>query len=124
MSVVPSVPMKRLQNHLIGVDQGEVALFSDFENNGPMWSETGAREARQTVKFSAAFRKPPSVQVSMALWDVHQDSAVRSALSAENIGEHSFDVVFRTWSDTRIARIRASWMAIGELPHDDDWDLY
>ena len=44
-------------------------------------------------------------------------------LVAENVTETGFDIVFRTWSDSRIARLRASWMAIGDLPFEDDWDV-
>jgi hypothetical protein len=29
--------------------------------------------------------------------------------------------VFRTWADTRVARVRVSWMAIGAAHHADDW---
>jgi len=32
--------------------------------------------------------------------------------------------VFRTWGDTRVARVRASWTAFGELPYGEEWDLY
>ena len=35
-----------------------------------------------------------------------------------------FDIVFRTWNDTQVARIRVAWTAIGELPNEDDWALY
>jgi hypothetical protein len=34
-----------------------------------------------------------------------------------------FEIVFRTWGDTRIARIRADWMAIGAVRDEDEWDL-
>jgi hypothetical protein len=54
---------------------------------------------------------------------MHQDTAHRSELVAENISETGFDVVFRTWSDSRVARVRAAWMAIGDLPFEDDWDV-
>jgi hypothetical protein len=33
-------------------------------------------------------------------------------------------MVFRTWGDSRIARVRMSWTAFGEVKSDDDWDLY
>jgi hypothetical protein len=32
-------------------------------------------------------------------------------------------MVFRTWGDTRVARVRADWMAIGEQRSDEDWDV-
>jgi hypothetical protein len=33
-------------------------------------------------------------------------------------------VVFRSWADTKVARARVRWMAIGELHNDDDFELY
>ena len=116
--------MKRLQNYLVGIDQGDIVLFSDFEDGGDMWTGTGPRERRHAVLFSTAFKAPPSVQVSVSLWDVNTSSAMRAELVADEITETGFDIVFRTWLDTRIARIRVAWMAIGEVPHEDDWHLY
>ena len=34
-----------------------------------------------------------------------------------------FQLVFRTWGDTRVARVRADWTAIGPVKDDDDWDV-
>ena len=34
-----------------------------------------------------------------------------------------FALVFRTWGDTRVARVRATWMAIGPVRDDDTWDV-
>ena len=116
--------MKKLRNHLIGVDQGDVALFSDFQDGGEMWKGTGDRERRVSVTFREAFCKPPAVQTTVTLWDVDTGSAFRAELVAENITETGCEIVFRTWMDTRVARIRAGWTAIGELPHKDDWDIY
>ena len=116
--------MKTLSNHLIGVDQGDVAMFADFENGGPMWTGSGPRESRKRIAFSSAFRAPPAVHVSVSLWDVASSSALRAEVVAENVTEDRFDAVYRSWLDSRTARIRIAWMAIGELPHEDDWKLY
>ncbi|MEO0486994.1 MAG: H-type lectin domain-containing protein [Pseudomonadota bacterium] len=116
--------MKRLRNHLIGVDQGDVILFSDFETDGPMWSGTGPRVVRQAVAFSDAYKTPPNVQVALTMWDMDSESNPRMDVSAEQISETGCVLVFRTWGDTRVARVRASWLAIGELRHGDEWDLY
>jgi len=35
-----------------------------------------------------------------------------------------FDLVFRTWGDTKVARVRIGWIAIGPVKSDDDWELY
>jgi len=116
--------MKRISNHLVGVDQGSTVLFSDFEHDGEMWTGEGPRLHRKKVKFSEMFRVPPSVQVSMSMWDMDHNTNQRADITAEKITDSGFDLVFRTWGDSRIARIRADWMAIGELKHEDEWDLY
>lgn len=116
--------MKRLQNLLVGVEQGDVVLFSDFEDGGEMWTGTGPRERRHAVCFGEAYRDAPVVHTSISLWDVDTNSPVRIEITAENITPQGFDIVFRTWLDTRVARLRVAWMAIGELPHEDDWELY
>lgn len=116
--------MKRLRNHYIGIDQGDLILFSDFENGGPMWTGSGPRVSRTNVAFSEAFKIPPSVQVGLSMWDLDGASNVRTDISAEGITTSGFEIVFRTWGDSRVARVRANWMAIGELRHSDEWDLY
>ena len=116
--------MKRLENHLIGIDQGDTVVFSEFQQGGEMWTGSGPRERRCTVQFSAAFKSPPSVQLSVSLWDADAASALRAEVVAEQVTPEQFDIVFRTWSDSRFARIRVAWTAIGVLAHEDDWKLY
>lgn len=115
--------MKTLHSHSIGIDQGDVVLFADFENGGEMWTGSGPRERRRAVKFARSYKTIPALQVTASLWDMDTKSAVRAELVAENITCDGFDIVFRTWLDTRVARLRAAWTAIGELPHEDDWDI-
>lgn len=113
--------MKRIRNSYVGVDQGDVALFSDFEENGQMWTGDGPRERRKLVKFRSKYRVPPAVHVSLSLWDMDSGPNIRSEVVAEEITNHGFQLVFRTWGDSRVARVRMSWMAIGELAYADDW---
>lgn len=113
--------MRRLRNHLIGIDQGQVMVFSDFEDDGPMWAGEGPRVAEQHVRFSETFRSPPSVHLGMSLIDLDHQANPRMDMNAEDVSESGFRVVFRTWGDTRLARLRASWLAIGDLAHSDDW---
>lgn len=116
--------MKQLRNHLIGVDQGSRILFSDFEDGGPMWTETGPRESRAGIRFSRAFKSLPSVQVSISMVDMNNNSNQRADISSENVTLEGFDIVFRTWGDSKVARIRADWFAIGEITDEDEWELY
>lgn len=116
--------MKRLRNHLIGIEQGNTVLFSDFEDNGEMWTGRGQRERRRRIKFSENYRSPPAVQTSVSLWDMDAATVIRADITAETVTEEGFDLVFRTWGDTRVARVRIGWTAIGELSDEDDWELY
>ncbi|WP_170450957.1 H-type lectin domain-containing protein [Ruegeria arenilitoris] len=115
--------MKKFLTHPIGIDRGEEVLFSEFADGGDMWTGEGPRERRRPVTFSQPFRTPPVVQIGVSLWDVDTSSALRAELLSENVTTTGFDAVFRTWSDTRIARIRVAWTAIGEIAHEDDWDI-
>ncbi|WP_420666038.1 H-type lectin domain-containing protein [Cribrihabitans neustonicus] len=115
--------MKRLRNPRTGIDQGDTEVFSDFEQGGSMWTGEGLRERRKEVCFSEAFATPPAVHLSPSMWDMQSSAPVRGELVAANITCESFEIVFRTWSDSRAARLRASWLAIGDLPFDDDWQI-
>jgi hypothetical protein len=122
-SNLSEVNMKRLRSHLIGIAQGDTVLFSDFEDGGVMWTGHGQRERRRRIEFSEPFREAPSVQTSVSLWDMDASTTIRADVSAEAITEAGFDLVFRTWGDTRVARARIGWIAMGELSDDDDWDV-
>lgn len=116
--------MKRFSHHAFGAEQGSVLLFSDFADNGPMWAGNGPREKRHSVVFSEAFRVVPLVQVAISMWDMDGDTNQRADLKAEAITTKGFELVFRTWGDSRVARIRADWLALGEVRGEDDWELY
>ncbi|MGX9351373.1 H-type lectin domain-containing protein [Shimia sp. W99] len=113
--------MKKLRNHFIGVDSGDVALFSDFDTDGEMWTGDGPRERRKLIRFSEKFRVPPTVHVGLSLWDMDCGANIRSEVVAEEVTNLGFHLVFRTWGDSRVARVRMNWMAIGELAFADDW---
>jgi hypothetical protein len=114
--------MKRFGG-VLGIDQGSRILFNDFAHDGAMWTGNGPREVRQAQRFSATFLAPPAVTVSISMWDIDHLTNSRVDISAEAITETGFDIVFRTWGDTRVARIRADWTALGPLRDEDDWDV-
>ena len=115
--------MKKLRSHTIGIDSGDVTLFSDYENGGEMWTGHGQRERRKHIKFAEEYKTPPTVQLSPSLWDLDTATIMRADIAAENVTRTGFDMVFRTWGDTRVARIRITWMAVGEMSELDDWDV-
>lgn len=109
---------------MVGIDHGDVVLFSDFEDDGAMWRGEGPRKSRASVTFSQPYLNAPHVQVSISMWDISNSSNTRADVQAEDITKEGFDIVFRTWADTQVARVRVAWTAFGELPNDDGWDLY
>lgn len=116
--------MKYLTSQSIGIAQGDDVLFSDYEDGGEMWTGEGARERRKALLFSEPFRSAPMVHVALSMWDMDSATNARADVAAEKITESGFEVVFRTWGDTRVARARIRWIAIGEATHEDDWQLY
>lgn len=117
--------MKVFINQAIGIDQGDDVLFSDYEDGGKMWTGHGERERRTKVVFKTPFKSEPVVHLAMSLWDMDSATNARADVTAEKVTLKGFDVVFRTWADTRVARVRVRWMAIGEVFHEDDWqDMY
>lgn len=114
--------MKRFSGP-IGIDQGTRILFSDFAHDGAMWTGSGPREVRQTQSFKESFSDPPVVTVGISMWDMDHRTNSRVDIMAENITVTGFEIVFRTWGDTRVARVRADWMALGPIRDDDTWDV-
>ena len=107
----------------LGIEDGEIILFSDYEHDGPMWSGTGPREVRKQLVFKAPFSTPPSVRVWLTMVDISNERNVRMDVQAEAIKTEGFAAVFRTWGDTRIARVRVGWQAIGAQEHPDNWQV-
>lgn len=115
--------MWKIRTHRLGIDQGSHLLFSDFKHDGDMWTGTGKRELHTWLEFSEPFMSAPAVQVSLSMWDVDHSANSRMDITTGRIEAHRFQIVFRTWGDTRVARARADWIAMGEVAHEDDWDL-
>lgn len=109
--------------HMVGIRQGSRMMFTDFQTGGPMWTGEGAREALQSIRFDAPFLRVPAVMVAISLWDSDRHTNLRADLRAENITASGFDLVFHTWGDSRLARIRADWTAIGAVQDENDWLL-
>jgi hypothetical protein len=55
--------------------------------------------------------------------DVSSEANVRTEVLARNVTTKGFEIVFRTWGDTQIARARVAWQSIGALASDDAWDI-
>jgi hypothetical protein len=115
--------MKKVSPHLVGVDQGDVVLFSDYEHDGDMWAGSGPRQMRAHVVFDTPYVSAPAVIVNLSMWDMSNAANARADVQAEDVTENGFAILFRTWGDTKIARVRVSWMSVGPVRDDDDWDV-
>jgi hypothetical protein len=115
--------MKRLTLAAFGIQQGSRVLFSDYADGGPMWTGQGDRESRHLVTFREPFTEPPVVMVGVSMWDIDHKHNARADITAESVTATGFHLVFRTWGDSRIARVRADWTAIGAMRDEDDWDI-
>ena len=115
--------MKRISSGKVGIQQGSRVLFSDFADGGVMWTGQGDRESRHLIAFKERFTGPPSVMVSISMWDTDHKHNSRADITAEMITDTGFHLVFRTWGDTRVARVRADWIALGPIRDDDEWDV-
>ena len=116
--------MKKFAAHTLGIQQGSRVMFSDFADDGVMWTGQGPRESRHIVRFAEAYVDTPTVTVSISMWDMDHKHNSRADVSAEAITAEGFHLVFKTWGDSRVARIRADWMSIGRAKDDDVWELY
>lgn len=86
-----------------------------------MWTGNGPRLVRQAIRFDESFLQLPLVHVSLSMWDIDGSHNQRVDIQAVDITHEGFTIEFRTWGDTRVARVRASWMAIGTMAFDDDF---
>lgn len=115
--------LRRIEHSAVGVANGSTEMFSAFESGGPMWTGQGPRVETRSVRFDEEFVEPPVVHVGLSMWDIACHANQRADIRAVNITRQGFDLQFRTWEDTRVARVRADWMAIGPLRHAEDWDI-
>ncbi|RVV96963.1 hypothetical protein EKE94_16655 [Mesobaculum littorinae] len=115
--------MRRFDQQQIGVAQGQVLLFSDFKHDGEMWTGAGPREILQDVRFDTPFRDPPVVHVAVSMWDTDAGSNQRGDVTAVDVTAEGYTLRFGTWGDTRIARLRILWTAIGAARDPDLWDV-
>lgn len=57
------------------------------------------------------------------MWDIDGKANQRTDICAKSITTKSFDIVLQTWSNTKVARLRAEWLSIGAVPPGDDFAL-
>ena len=93
--------MRKLESSVIGIEQGDVILLSDYEHDEDMWAGDGPREIRFAVSFSEKYSAAPSVYVSVSMIDMSNAANARADLQSENVTALGFDIVFKTCATHR-----------------------
>jgi hypothetical protein len=101
---------------MIYIQTGEEFAGNSASTKWPLYSGIGERSYTTAVKFDSPFRVPPKVSLAISGQDVDESKNNRLHLVAENITVDGFDLVYKTWSDTVLYRVWATWTAIGLKP--------
>ena len=72
----------------------------------------GTREFIVHITFPEPFTEIPDVIVSLLMADISKDFNTRVWVLARDVTTTGFDLVMRTWSDTYVNGVGATWIAI------------
>ena len=73
---------------------------------------TGDRAHRLAIKFPQPFQRPPTVQVSLTLFDIINTANARLEVTAEEVTTAGFTAVIKTWADGQVYHANIGWLAI------------
>ncbi|MBB5514103.1 hypothetical protein FHS89_000101 [Rubricella aquisinus] len=116
--------MRRFASNQIGIESGQRVLFDHFSYPTEMWTGSGARQVAQSVTFSEPFLEVPDVTIAITMLDQHGETNLRIDVRAEDVTVTGCTLIAEVWQDTRIARLRLAWRAIGPVADPDEfWDV-
>jgi len=112
----PTIDTGSFIANILSIQTGE--RFNNYVKNSDWILRTGIGERTYTtaVQFDSPFRVPPKVSLALSGQDVEGVHNNRLRLIAENITVDGFDLVYKTWSDTIVYGVWATWTAIGLKP--------
>ena len=71
-------------------------------------------ELNGRVNFPESFLSPPKVLMAFSSLDFSHGRNLRIVADAWNVDEKGFDYALLTWCNTKVWRVIASWIAVGE----------
>lgn len=77
-----------------------------------MYAGEGVRTVKEFIKFPLEFEKTPNVICSLSGIDASTKTNIRIDVNVETVTKEGFEVVATTSSDTKIASLNISWIAI------------
>lgn len=90
-------------------------IFNHVDEGGAMWSGDGDRRVEIPIVFLAPFALSPQVNIGLTGLDASHDQNLRIQLLAQDVTPLGFTLVCTTWGDTHLARVSASWQAMGPI---------
>jgi hypothetical protein len=91
--------------------------FVRFTNGGHyMNTGKGERTYEERIYFEEKYEKIPHVMTSISGLDEDNkdSSAIRIELKEEKIDTAGFNLIIRTWDDSRLFNIKVTWTAFGQ----------
>lgn len=58
--------------------------------------------------------------MSLSMGAIGRSANRQADIPADRVTRSGFEILFQTWGDTHVARIRAGWLIFGAGPHKDD----
>jgi hypothetical protein len=66
------------------------------------------------VQFDTPFSNTPLVHVGLLGFDIDNRDSARINVHTEAITSSTFDIVIKTWRNTRVYNVQISWIALGQ----------
>ncbi len=101
-----------IQNNNINIQSGEWYVeFFAYNEYKHMMNSRGERSITKHIEFDVKFKKTPKVIASISLLDIKRGTNLRVNVYAEHINASGFDLRIATWDDTKLYRLRGSWIS-------------
>ena len=119
---LPSVNGTPTTNDMNSFSVNVLSIQTGEKHNGEMNSDwrlhigIGERTYTTAVRFDSPFQAPPKVAVALSGQDVGGQKNNRIQLIARDITVNGFNLVYKTWWDTAVYNVWATWTAIGLKP--------
>ena len=96
------------------------AAVVTLDQYAPDWTlaenshELESREFVTHILFDAPFSNTPIVHIGLSGFDIDQRDSARISVQATAITSTGFDMRIKSWQNTRVYKVEASWIAMGQ----------
>ncbi len=104
---VGDTPVQRIESGQVHAQRG------DSDGWGLYADQSGIRTTTRAVTFASEFADTPTVTVAVSHLDCVADRNTRISVYTESVTTSGFSIVYKTWGDSRVYGVTASWIAHG-----------